>query len=261
MSSTDSSPITWITGGSSGIGRELAIALAKEGKRVAISARSEDKLNEVAGEHPNIFGYPLDVTDAEATAATVARIESEIGPIDIAILNAGVWHPMGSRKYNLELATKSMVINYIGVINGLAPVMKSMTARGTGHIMLMSSVAGYRGLPGAAAYGPSKAAVISLGETLYNDLMDRGVKLQVINPGFVKTPMTDVNEFPMPFIVPVEEAVERILHGMKKNKFEICFPRRLAFLLKLLRIIRYKQYFRMSRWWLQPPEPQPDAKQ
>lgn len=243
FSAPQSRQIIWITGASSGIGRELALSFAHDGHRVAVSARSADKLRELETASSNVSAFPVDVTDAPAVAATVAAIESTLGPIDLAIFNAGVWHPMTASRYDLEKATSSMAINYTGVTNALAPVMKNMIARGRGHLALVSSVAGYRGLPKGGAYAPTKAALISLAESLYADLKIKGVRMTVINPGFVATPMTERNTFPMPFIITVDEAVKAIRRGLDSNRFEIVFPTRMAIMMKTLRLLPYRIFF------------------
>lgn len=240
--------IAWITGASSGIGRALALKLASEGMTVAVSARTATALQDLAAAHANIRAFPLDVTNVEATAATVRAIESEIGPIDLAVLNAGIFRPMSVSTYDLAEARQSMDINYFGIINALAPLMPAMVARRRGHIAMIASVAGYRGLRQTIGYGPTKSAVINLGEGLYLSLAEKGVKVQVFNPGYIDTPMTEKNEFAMPFIISTDEAVDYIRAGLEKNKFEVVFPRSMSFLMKLLRIIRYKQYFRISQW-------------
>lgn len=233
----------WITGASTGIGRELALLLAHEGATVAVSARSGDKLAEMTALHANIKPYALDVLDAARTAQVFAEIERDHGTLDLAILNAGIWQPMLVSDFNAEKAKSSMAVNYFGVLHALEPVMRAMTERGRGHIAVVSSVAGYRGLMKGAAYSPTKAALISLCEAIYPSLTRKGVKLTVINPGFVKTPMTDVNTFPMPFIVPVEEAVQTIADGLARGKYEIVFPWRMAVLMKTLRILPNRVFF------------------
>lgn len=235
--------IVWITGASSGIGRALALSFAHDGHRVAVSARSADKLRDLETASANITAFPVDVTDAGAVAAVVANIETALGPIDLAILNAGVWHPMTASRYDLEKATSSMAINYSGVTNALGPTMKNMIARGRGHLALVSSVAGYRGLPKGAAYAPTKAALISLAESLYADLKIKGVRMTVINPGFISTPMTERNTFPMPFIITIDDAVKAIRRGLESNRFEIVFPTRMAILMKTLRLLPYRIFF------------------
>jgi len=180
----------WVTGASTGIGRELALKLAADGLRVAVSARSSEKLEELARTQANILSFPLDVT-ARADVATVhQRIVEAIGPIDLAILNAGVWHPMNAAEYDATRVAQSMSVNYIGIANALEPLIPTMIAAGKGQIALVASVAGYRGLPKAAAYAPSKAAVISLAEVLRLELPRHGIIVSLVNPGFVKTPLT-----------------------------------------------------------------------
>ena len=257
---TDSAPgVVWITGASTGIGRALALSFAQDGCRVAVSARSADKLAELAAASPNIHALPVDVVDAAAVAATAEKIARELGPIDLAILNAGIWHPMTASRYDLAHATASMSVNYTGVINALDPVMRAMIARGAGHIALVSSVAGFRGLPKSAAYGPTKAALINLAESLYPDLKLKGVRMTVINPGFVATPMTDVNTFPMPFIVTIDEAVRFIRRGLARGRFEIVFPGRMALVMKTLRLLPYRVYFWATGKTSSPETPAGDA--
>ena len=237
--------LVWITGASSGIGREVALTLAREGVTVAVSARSRDKLDEMAALSSFIKPFPLDVLDEAACDSTVAEIERTLGTIDLAILNAGIWRQMTVKDYSAAGAKETMSVNYFGVVNALEPLMRSMSERGSGHIAVVSSVAGYRGMMKGAAYSPSKAALIGMCEALYPHLQRKGVMLTVINPGFVKTPMTDVNTFPMPFIVPVEDAARTIVSGLKRKKYEIVFPWRMALLMKTLRIMPNWLFFRL----------------
>lgn len=243
MSAIENSGVVWITGASTGIGRGLALSFAADGFKVAASARSADKLHELEAISPNIKAYPLDVTDASAALACVNAIENRSGAIGLAVLNAGIWHPMTAARFDLDKAKESLDVNYTGVLNTLAPVMRPMIERGRGHIALVSSVAGYRGLPKSAAYAPTKAALISLAESLYTDLKLKGVTITVINPGFIATPMTAVNTFPMPFIVSQDDAVKAIRAGLKRGSFEIVFPGRMALLMKMLRVLPYRLYF------------------
>lgn len=244
--------VVWITGASSGIGRELAIRLASGGVKVAVSARSADKLIELAAAHANISAYPLDVTDGPATKATVDAIEATLGPIDLAVLNAGTWDPMGAKDFTAARAEASMRVNYVGLAQGVDAIVPRFLLRKAGHLALVSSVAGYRGLPQAAAYAPSKAAVIALAEVLKPELERSGVTVSVINPGFVATPMTSVNTFPMPFLMPVSAAVDRIVAGLTKQKFEIAFPWPLVVILKVLRILPYPLFFWVAKTFLTP---------
>jgi short-subunit dehydrogenase len=235
--------VIWITGASTGIGRELALKLAAGGAKVAASARSAEKLGELAALSPLIFPYPLDVADLAETRAVAARIVTDLGHIDLAILNAGVWYPMEALTFDAERITEAMAINFTGITNALAPLLPAMIARKFGHIAMVSSVAGYRGLPVAVAYAPTKAAVISLAETLYPDLIDENIKLTIINPGFVDTPMTKINQFPMPFMITADDAANRIIKGLKAGVFEIVFPRRMLWLAKFTRMLPYWFYF------------------
>ncbi len=235
--------VVWITGASSGIGREIALRLAASGVKVAVSARSVEKLRELEAASPSIKAYPLDVVDLAATHAAADAIARDLGPIDLALLNAGVWHPMSAVTYDAASVTNALAVNYTGVTNALSPLLPAMIARRAGHIAIVSSVAGYRGLPVAIAYAPTKAALISLAESLYPDLLDENVKLTIVNPGFIDTPMTKVNTFPMPFMVTTEDAADRIIKGLIKAPFEIVFPFRMKLLAKFSRVLPYRAYF------------------
>lgn len=246
----------WITGASTGIGRDLAIKLAAGGAHVTISARSADALAALAAKHPRIRAAPLDVTDPSATARVVDDIEASQGPLDLVILNAGVWQPMGASRFDAGKSAQSMAVNYLGIANALERVIPLMSARGRGHIAMTASVAGYRGLPQASAYAPSKAAVISLAETLKPDLARKGVTVSVVNPGFVETPMTEVNQFPMPFLMPSDKAADAIIAGLEKRKFDIAFPWQMAALMKFARVLPYPAFFWFARTFLMPKKPQ-----
>lgn len=235
--------VVWITGASSGIGRELALRLADAGATVAASARSGEALAELAKLNPNIHAYPLDVTDKVAAAETANKVAGDLGPIDLAVLNAGIWRGMVVSDFSAERAKQSWDVNYMGVVNTLDPVMKMMVARGQGQIGIVSSVAGYRGMLKGAAYAPTKAALISLSESLYPHLKMRGVDLTVICPGFIETPMTAGNTFPMPFIVPLDEAVTKIVKGLQRKAYEIAFPWKMVFLMKGLRALPHRVFF------------------
>jgi NAD(P)-dependent dehydrogenase (short-subunit alcohol dehydrogenase family) len=235
--------VVWVTGASSGIGRALALALARRGDRVAASARSGDRLEQLAAEASGIRAYPLDITDLEATREVVARIGEELGPIDVAVLNAGTHHPVKAEDFKAGELARLLEINVVGTANGLEVLMRDMLARGSGRIAVVSSVAGYRGLPTGAYYGASKAALINMTEALRFDLVGRGVTIQLIDPGFVATPLTDKNTFRMPFRIRPERAAERIVQGLASDRFEITFPKRFTWLMKLLRILPYRLYF------------------
>lgn len=227
----------WITGASSGIGLELAVALSEAGVDVSVSARSADVLGRLANAHGSIEAYPLDVTESEDVVRTIGEIETQRGPIDLAVLNAGFWEQSDSSRLDVDLFEKSIDVNYMGVARCLVPLTSVMGGRGTGHVAVVASVAGYRGLPKSAYYGPTKAALINLCESLQPDLMRNGVKVQIINPGFVRTPMTERNTFPMPFLIETATAVDQILRGLTSNRFEIAFPWQLVAILKTARIL------------------------
>jgi short-subunit dehydrogenase len=240
----------WITGASTGIGKSLAIKLAQQGARVAVSARSADKLKELAADHQNIYPYALDVTDLAALRQTVGAIEDDLGPIDLAILNAGVGLPVNVFSTSHNSFHNTVAVNYIGAVDGVLAVLPAMRERGTGHIAIVASLAGYRGLPGSAAYSSAKAALINFAESIKPELRQSGIFTSVINPGFIKTPMTDQNDFPMPFLLSADEAADRTIKGLKSGKFEIAFPRRFVAILKILRVLPYALYFKIVEKWV-----------
>jgi NAD(P)-dependent dehydrogenase (short-subunit alcohol dehydrogenase family) len=234
----------WITGASMGIGEALARRLARDGAEVVASARSADRLAALAvGGGGRIVPWPLDITDQAAVAAAVAGIEAERGPIDVAVLNAGTHQPVTAAGFTTEGLRRLMEINLLGTAACLEALMPRMIARGRGRIAVVASVAGYRGLPTSAYYGASKAALINLTESLKFDLDRAGVTLQLIDPGFVKTPLTDRNDFPMPFLISAELAADRIASGLRSSRFEIAFPRVFVWIMKLLRLLPYRLYF------------------
>jgi NAD(P)-dependent dehydrogenase (short-subunit alcohol dehydrogenase family) len=234
----------WITGASMGIGEALARRLAQDGAQVIASARSADRLAAVAAASGGrIVAEPLDVTDHAAVLAAVERIEAERGPIDVAVLNAGSHQPVTAAEFTADGLRRLMELNVFGVASCLEALMPRMIARGRGRIAVVASVAGYRGLPTSAYYGATKAALINLAESLKFDLDRAGVTLQLIDPGFVRTPLTDKNDFPMPFLITAELAADRIAQGLKSGRFEIAFPSPFVLMLKLLRILPYALYF------------------
>jgi NAD(P)-dependent dehydrogenase (short-subunit alcohol dehydrogenase family) len=237
----------WITGASSGIGRALALRLARAGDIVAASARRGAELELLAAEAlpGRIVAVPVDVADAQAMARSASDIETAIGALDLAIFNAGTHEPVEIESFDPAPFRRLMEINYMGAVNGLAAVLPRFIARRAGQIAVVSSVAGYRGLPSASAYGPTKAALINLCESLKPDLDRFGVRIQLVNPGFVRTPLTERNRFPMPFLMEVDDAAARVAAGLDKGAFEITFPRRFTFLLKLARMLPYTLYFRL----------------
>ncbi len=242
-------PCVWITGASSGIGRAVALKFSAAGWSVAASARGSDALEKLATEDPNgnIRPAPVDITDPAAVARTVEEIETDIGEISLAILNAGIYLPVHAQNFSAEAFRRSFDLNLMGTVHCLDAWLPKATARRRGQVALVSSVAGYRGLGSAAAYGASKAALINMAEALKIDLADHGIKVQVVTPGFVKTPATDTNPFPMPFLISSKEAGERIYRGLMSEHFEVTFPRRFTYLLKIGRCLPYSLYFRLAR--------------
>ncbi|MFN0263619.1 SDR family NAD(P)-dependent oxidoreductase [Tepidamorphus sp. 3E244] len=237
----------WIVGASSGIGLELAQRYARDGNRVAISARSEDKLRDIAEAAARLHPYPLDVTDNDKVLETVAGIRDGVGEIDVAILCAAVWHMTDVIDLTVDQARQALEINVLGVYQAVLALLPAMRARGEGHIVIVASVAGYRGLPKSGAYGPTKAALINLAETLNAELHQFGIRVSVVNPGFVDTPMTADNPFPMPGMVSAERAAREIMAGVAKGKFEITFPCLFAMAMKLLRALPDPVYFWVLR--------------
>lgn len=241
--------IAWITGASTGMGRALALILAREGYSVAATARSQDKLAQLAAEAAGmklkgvIVPYPGDVTDEKAMAATVDAIEATSGPITLAVFNAGNYWPNNGHRLSAENFVKTYAINVFGFAYGLVPVVERFKQRGRGHIAVVSSVSGYGGLPMASAYGSSKAAVINMAEALKFDFDRMNIRIQLINPGFIDTPLTEKNEFPMPALMPVDKAVQRIAQGLKTGGFELTFPRRFTWFLKAINLLPYPLYF------------------
>ena len=234
----------WIIGASYGIGAALAERLALDGKQVWASARSRDKLEALAAKHAGrMHALPLDVTDKATVAAALAEIEAAGGPPDIVVLNAGSHHPVPAKDFKADDLRKLMELNVMGVANGIEVVLPGMLERDAGRLAVVASVAGYAGLPTSAYYGCTKGGLINMVESLAFDLRKTGVKLQLINPGFVKTPLTDKNDFEMPFLVTAEYAAEVIAKGLASDKFEIAFPTTFVLILKFLRMLPYRLYF------------------
>ncbi len=243
---TDSRPLAFITGGGSGIGRAIAISLASKGWQVIISGRSQEKLLSVGNHHHRLHTLQMDVTDLEMVKESVTSIFNRYGVPDLAILNAGDYKPMPADDLDIDLVHHLNNVNYLGVMNTLASLLPGMRQKKQGQIMIMSSVSGYRGLPDAAPYGATKAALINFAESLYMPLRREGILLRVINPGFIKTGLTDQNNFTMPALISPEEAAERIISKLKDDNFEITFPRRFTYVLKILRCLPYRIYFPLT---------------
>ncbi len=236
--------IVWITGASDGIGRAVARLLAARGYRVAATARRVTPLEALAAEAPDrVFAFPGDVTDRAAMARVVAAIEASHGPIALALLNAGIYLPGERDVFDAETVTRTLETNLGGAVNCLAPVIAGMLARGRGQIALVGSLAGYRGIPGSLAYGASKSALIYIAEALKLTYEPRGLTIQVVNPGFVRTAMTATNDYAMPLMMDPAVAARRIVRGLARGGFEITFPRRLAWLLKAASLLPNRLFF------------------
>ena len=240
--------VIWITGGSSGIGKALAHKFANEGWQVALSARREELLNEISKSNNNIHSFPLDVLDVEKCKEVFNKIVSKFENIDIVVYSTGIHDPNSEKKLNLENIRKIMETNFFGTMNSINSVYNYFKEKKSGHISIVSSVAGYRGLPIAGAYCASKSALISYAESLYFDMKRFNVRVTVINPGFIKTPMTDQNPFPMPMIESGEFAAEEMFKGLtKSNSFEIHFPKKFTFIMKILKIMPNWLYLKLIK--------------
>ncbi len=240
--------VAWVTGASSGIGRATAIELARRGYTVAVTARRAPELAALvhqASGRGRIVAVPGDVTDPASPEAAVAEIEKSYGPVALAFLNAGIYLPVSGTTIDVAAFRRTFDVNVLGTAHCLAAVLPRMAQRGRGQIGINASVAGYGGLPRAAAYGAAKAALINMAQALSFDAGPAGVRIQVVNPGFVETPATSVNDFPMPFLIGVDEAARRVADGFEKAGFEITFPRRFAYLLKLLNLLPYDLYLKL----------------
>lgn len=243
--------IAWVTGASQGIGAAVARRLACDGWTVAASARNTNKLEALCLEtvvfSGSIVAFPLDVTDELAAERVFSEIESRLGPVELVILNAGTHEPVPATDFSVAPVRRLIEINLMGSVHCLAPVISRFVVRGSGRIAVVASLAGYRGLPTASAYGASKAGLINMCEALRPELLDAGVVLSCVTPGFVRTPLTDRNPFAMPFLIDADIAADRILRGVAGHHFEITFPRRFAYLMKVLRLLPYALYFAIVR--------------
>ncbi len=236
----------WITGGSTGIGKALAIKFASEGWNVAVSARRTELLNELKKINENIHPYPLDVIDKEKCSKVFNDIKNKFENIDICFFSTGTWNPKKEKEIDVEQMEEVFKINFFGTVNSIKAVEQYFRERKNGIITIVSSIAGYRGLPNSTGYGPSKSALNNLAESLYFDFKRHNVRVCLVSPGFIKTPMTDKNDFKMPFLKTPEFAADRIYDGLiNKNIFEIHFPKALTLTLKFLSFLPSKIYFNL----------------
>ncbi|MDC1212804.1 SDR family NAD(P)-dependent oxidoreductase [Pelagibacteraceae bacterium] len=232
----------WITGASSGIGKALAEKFAAEGWKVAASARRKEILDKMS-EHENIFSYPLDVTNQDQIKNSFEKIIEDFNGLNLCVFSSGTYDPKLEQEINVKQNKFVMETNFFGVLYCIKTVESYFKNKKNGHISIVSSIAAYRGLPNSSGYGPSKAALTNLTESLYFDFKKYNVRISLVSPGFIKTPLTDKNEFPMPFIKSPEFAAEKMFNGLTKSKaFEVHFPKALTILLKILRVLPYKIY-------------------
>lgn len=240
--------VAWLLGASSGIGRATAGRLHAAGATVVVSARNEAALRAFAEQHPGSTALPLDTADAAAVAAAAAELLRRHGRLDLAVYCAARYRPMGAADFDLAEALRHLQVNYVGALHLLDAVLPHFSAASHGHLSLVASVAGYRGLPRSLAYGPTKAALQHLADTLYLDLRPQGIGVSVVNPGFVETRLTAQNRFRMPALLTPDEAAGHMLEGWRRGRFEIHFPARFTLWLKLLQHLGHASYFRAVRF-------------
>ena len=241
--------IIWITGASTGIGKSTAIKFANEGWIVAASARRKNLLDDLKNINENIHSFPLDVTNLNDCNNISQEIINKLGGIDICLFSTGMHDPDSEKKFNINTVRSIMEVNFFGTMNSINAIYDYFKNKKNGHICIVSSVAGYRGLPAAGAYCSSKSALTSFSESLYFDLVRYNVKVSVVSPGFIKTPMTDKNSFYMPMLKTPEYAAEKIFNGLvKKNSFEIHFPKLFTFLMKFIKFLPYSVYFGIQKF-------------
>ena len=235
----------FITGVSAGIGAALAKKLLAGGHNVTGIARRQDRLDALTAEFPQFLGIACDVTQKDRLAAAIDQAEKTHGTIDTMVLNAGIYTPQDGKSPDVDVFRQHMEVNYMGVVHGLAPIIPRMVDRRSGHLVVMASVSGWMGLPKAAAYGPTKAALISLAESLWFDLTPQGIKVQVVNPGFVETEATAVNDFEMPGLMSADAAADALIKGMESPDFEITFPKGFTRMMRMLKHLPYGIYFNL----------------
>ena len=240
-----------ITGASSGIGRGLAVELARRGAKVGLVARRADVLQEVISEIESVgskaLALPADVQDASSMAAAAEKLRSEFGPIDILIANAGIGPTRDAAEINAEEIAGVINVNVIGASNSVAAVIPAMVARGSGQLVVISSLAAYRGLPKSAAYCASKAAVSAFFESLRLDLVPRGIDVTIIHPGFIKTPLTTGRDARMPFLMELEDAVKKMVRAIEKRRKRYSFPWQLATIVRIGLIMPFWMYDQVTR--------------
>ena len=234
----------WITGGSTGIGKALAIKFSKEGWNVIISARRENLIKEISNDYENIHSFPLDVTDKLQCKKVFEQIRDKFDNIDICFFSTGTWDPKREKDIDVDQIENVFKVNFFGTLNSIKAVEEYFKNKKKGTISIVSSIAGYRGLPNSTGYGPSKSALNNLAESLYFDFKRYNVKVCLVSPGFIKTPMTDKNDFKMPFLKSSDYAADKIYDGLvNRDVFEVHFPKSLTVILKILSLLPIKLYF------------------
>ncbi len=233
--------VAWLTGGATGIGRQLALDLASRGWTVAVTSRPQDPVEAVveaaAGFSGKIVPFYCDVSNEQGMADTVDAIEAQLGPIVLAIFNAGVYIPVHGEALDLAAFRKTYEVNLFGVLNGLIPVVEKMRTRTRGHVVFNGSVTAYFGWPTLAAYGATKAALNNMTDALRFDFEKMNIRIQIINPGFVDTQLSARNKYVMPALLPVEKASARMIKAIASGGYETTFPWRLTWGMKFLRIL------------------------
>jgi len=247
--------VHWVTGASSGLGWALAIALARQGAKVAVTARRIEILETLSREAQTLPGdiipFPGDVRDIECMHSIVGCIEQRLGFIERAILNAGRSGTESIKGFSSQRYYQCFEVNLFGVTNSLEALLPHLIRRKSGEIYFMGSLSGYRGLPGMTPYAATKAALRSTAESLAPLLAQYNIRLRIINPGFIATPMTASNPFPMPFLLQADVAARKIIHAMSRRGFEITFPRSLAWIIKVLNVLPYPLYMVLMRQMIQ----------
>ena len=243
--------VVMITGASSGIGRGLAVALGTRGAKLGLVARRVEQLGELVAEIESLGGkalaLPADVQSENSMRAAADKLRAEFGPIDVLIANAGIGPTRDAAKFNAEEVANVMNVNVIGASNSVAAVLPEMIARGQGQLVAISSLAAYRGVPKSAAYCASKAAVSSFFESLRLDLEPRGVDVTIIHPGFIKTPLTAGRAAQMPFLMELDDAVNKMVRAIEKRRKRYSFPWQLATIVRAGMIMPIWMYDRISR--------------
>lgn len=232
----------WLVGASEGLGREVAFAMSRAGAEVIVSARSEDRLKELVAELPGKASYiTVDVADRAAVEAAA----KQAGEIDGVVYLAGVYWPMKAQEWDNEKADMMGEVNFLGASRVVGSVIKDMVAKNRGHIVLVGSLSGFRGLPGAIGYCSSKAGMMSLAESMQADLRKTPIDVQLINPGFIKTRLTDKNDFNMPFIMSPEDAAKEVFDHMNTDNFKKSFPMVFSWVFRLSQFMPDWMYYRL----------------